>query len=46
MSFQYTTKAQIRESFWEAHPQFRRKGKQTQNQYPTDTRCAFVDYID
>lgn len=41
-----TTQAQIRAAFWDAFPQFTRKGRQTQNQYPTDIRVAFVDFVD
>jgi len=43
-----TTQAQIRQSFWEAHPQFKDDYKvtYTQNQYNTDIRCSFVDYVD
>ena len=43
-----TTQTQIRQSFWEAHPQFKDDYKVTyrQNQYCTDIRCAFVDYVD
>lgn len=47
MNYPITTKKQIREEFWASnfvgvirHPGW------TQNDYPTDTRVAFVDYID
>ncbi len=44
------TIADVRRAFWEAHPTMPRKkitdysgaGKV----YPTDTRCAFVDFVD
>jgi hypothetical protein len=44
------TIAEVRRAFWEAHPTMPRKkityygvkGKI----YPTDTRCAFVDFVD
>lgn len=41
-----TTQKQIRESFWDNHPQFKRKGRNTQNSYPADIRMAFIDFID
>lgn len=45
-----TTQKQVRASFWETHPDANRrkiadysgKGKM----YDTDTRCAFVEYVD
>jgi hypothetical protein len=39
----YTTQKQIRAAFYAAHPTAKRK---PQNQQPTDTRSAFVDFID
>lgn len=45
-SFQITTQAQVRQSFWEAHPGFQRKGRKTQNEYPCDVRVSFVDYVE
>ena len=47
----FTTIAQVRAAFWEAHPNAeRRTGPRgrtlPQNEQPTDTRCAFVDYVD
>jgi hypothetical protein len=50
-----TSQAQIRDAFWRAHPDADRKRypardwtRQDKNQrdYCTDTRCAFVDFID
>jgi len=46
----YTNQKQIRAAFWEAHPTATRRriadysgnGKM----YTTDTRCAFVDFVD
>lgn len=46
----YTTQAQVRAAFWQEHPNLPRrkirdysgKGKM----HVTDTRCAFVDYVD
>lgn len=47
--------ATIRRMFWESHPQFKRRMVRvhngyyrfaTQNEYNTDTRCAWVDFVD
>jgi hypothetical protein len=48
---QFTTQAEVREAFWSAFPYLVcRKGPRgrilPQNEQPTDTRCAFVDYVD
>ena len=42
------TVTEIRDSFWSAHPQFKSEYRKTwkQNQYRTDIRCVFVDYVD
>lgn len=45
----YTTQAQVRDAFWnvfcvEGKPKEYR-GK-SQNELPTDVRCAFVDFVD
>jgi hypothetical protein len=50
MKYTYTNQEQIRRAFWEAFPNADRrkitsydgKGKM----YCTDTRCAFVDFVD
>jgi len=51
----YTNQKQIRAAFWEAHPTANRKKyfardwtreDYTQRDYCTDTRCAFVDFVD
>jgi coproporphyrinogen III oxidase len=51
----YTNQKQIRQAFWEAFPDLPRKRHRyswTQNDknaelvYATDTRCAFVDFLD
>lgn len=50
MSYEYTNQRELRRSFWELFPTLDRrkitdysgKGKM----YRTDTRCAFVDWID
>ncbi len=45
-----TTQKQIRALFWESHPTLsRRKIRDyagTGRMYVTDTRCAFVDFVD
>ena len=45
--FQITSQPALRDLFWEAHPEFKRgSSKTTQNDYSTDIRCAWVDYVD
>lgn len=47
-----TTQKQVRDAFWQNLPDWLngearvRKANQRQNQYPTDTRVAFVDFVD
>ena len=38
----------LRAQFWQDHPQFvhQWRSRKRQNEYPTDTRCAWVDYVD
>lgn len=42
------TQTEVRNAFWESHPQFAaiRRTKKRQNDYPTDVRVAFVDFVD
>ncbi len=42
------TQTEVRDSFWESHPQFipLRRATKRQNSYPCDVRMAFCDYID
>lgn len=42
------TQKQVRESFWNAFPEFKSEYKKTytQNQYRCDIRCYFVNYVD
>jgi hypothetical protein len=40
-----TNQKQVRAAFWEAHPTASRK-KGRDGDYLTDTRVAFVDYVD
>ena len=46
----YTTQKELRRAFWEQHPHLpRRKIKNyagTGTMYPTDTRCAWCDWLD
>lgn len=39
---------EVRASFWDAHPQFKNEYRKTwrQNQYRTDIRVSFTDYVD
>ena len=39
---------EVRQSFWDSHPQFKDEYRKTyrQNQYRTDIRVSFVDYVD
>lgn len=50
MQHTYTTQAQIRAAFWAAFPELPRRKipnyAGTGRMYPTDTRCAFVDFVD
>ena len=50
-----TNQTQIRAAFWQAHPTANRKRypardwtreDKSQRDYCTDTRCAFVDFLD
>ena len=41
-----TTQTEIRDAFWEAHPQYTKAKGKRQNDYDTDIRCAFVDFVD
>ena len=45
-----TTQRQVRAAFWEAHPDLPRRKIRNYSgngtMYPTDTRVAFVDYVD
>jgi hypothetical protein len=45
-----TNQKQIRAAFWQAHPEANRKRIRdhagTGKMYTTNTRCAFVDFLD
>jgi hypothetical protein len=42
------TLSALRAQFWQDHPEYAHqwKPRKRQNDYPTDTRCAWVDYVD
>jgi hypothetical protein len=46
MTYPITTQKEVRTLFWQEHPQFKRVPGRTQNDYPTDVRVAFVDFVD
>lgn len=50
MKTEYTTQAQVRMGFWESIEGLNRskelKFKRDNGDFRTDTRCAFVDYVD
>lgn len=47
----FTRTRSIRSAFWALHPQFSRRERIRAHDgkglmYPTDTRCAFADFLD
>jgi len=38
----------VRRAFWDAHPEFKSeyRARKRQNEYYTDIRCSFVDFVD
>jgi len=46
VNYSLKTIKSVRDSFWQSHPNFKRKGNQRQNSYNADIRSAFVDYVD
>jgi hypothetical protein len=40
-----TSQKDLRRAFWEANPDLQRKAGWTQNDYPTDIRVAWCDYV-
>jgi hypothetical protein len=48
----YTTQAQVRAAFWQAHPHFDEQAREAgirskrQNEQCATVRCAFVDFVD
>ena len=45
MTVTFTNQAQIRKAFWQGAPNVMRK-RLANGDYPTDTRCEFVDFVD
>ena len=41
-----TTKKELRKQFWLDNPHLTRVPGKTQNDYPTDTRVTWCDYVD
>lgn len=51
MAYRFNNQTELREGFWEEFPDLacnrnRAGNPKRQNDQPTDTRCAFVDWID
>jgi len=44
----YKTIGQVRKAFWQSVPQHQSeyKARKRQNEYHTDIRCSFVDFVD
>ena len=45
-SYPITNQVTVRKAFWITHPSLKRKPSFTQNDYPTDTRVAFCDFVE
>lgn len=41
-----TTQAKLRDLFWVHHPNYTRKGRQSQNKYPANVRMSFCDFVE
>ena len=41
-----STQADLRGNFWAQHPQFARRGRTRQNDYPAEIRMAWCDYVE
>jgi hypothetical protein len=46
MYAKHTSQRAVRAVFWFRHPEFSRRRGFSQNDYPTDVRCAFVDFVE
>ncbi len=48
MRYDYTTITQVRAAFWQGNEHLRSKyrARKRQNDYETDIRCEFVDFVD
>ena len=40
------TVTELRQAFWQANPQHRRRGRTRQNAYPCDVRMAWCDFVE
>jgi len=47
-AYLYTSQDQLRRAFWLDHPSLRPqyRSAKRQNEYPTDTRMAWCDYVE
>jgi hypothetical protein len=43
-----TTQREVREAFWQTHPEFQaeRRARKRQNDYRVDIRVAFCEYVE
>jgi hypothetical protein len=41
-----TRESQVRAAFWRDNPNMERRRGRCHNDQPTDTRCAFCDWVD
>lgn len=41
-----TTQRQLRKEFWRYYPELKRIPGKTQNEYPTDVRVAWCDFVE
>lgn len=41
-----TTQKQLRAEFWRYYPELKRIPGKTQNEYPTDVRVAWCDFVE
>ena len=46
MKFTITNQKDLREEFWNTNTDLERHVGWKQNQYPTDTRCRWVEFVD
>ena len=46
MNYPITTQKELRRFFWEENPYLKRHPGWTQNDYPADTRCRWVEFVD
>lgn len=46
MKFPITNQVYIRGMFWAEYPEFKRRPGWKQNDYPTDVRVCFCDFIE